>query len=107
MGDGLKKPSDTKKATVKKKTASKKADELVSAIEVRLDIYENLVHTALPGVTKIVVENLGGGDVYASTSSVKLDSKNLIIPGKTKEFKADSVILCSASRPLVRVSQFK
>lgn len=98
---------ETKKVASKKKATSKKEDKLLDSIEIRLNIYENLVHPALPGASKIVVENLGGGDVYASSTSVKFDAENLIAPDGIKEFKGNSVVLCSASRPLVRISQFK
>lgn len=76
--------------------------------EITLFVYQNRVIGLIPGVKRVLVENLEGGDVYIDPISASMAKINKVTPGESKEFTGvDKLIATSASMPRIRVSQWK
>jgi hypothetical protein len=72
-------------------------------IDIKLTIHE-IRPIAIPEGTKIVIENLGGGDLYVGNEVISYAPDSLIAVGDRKEFVGgETIILTSASRPTFRV----
>jgi hypothetical protein len=83
-------------------------DAPISVFEAQLNIYESKVVAVPEGAKRIIVENVGGGDLYVDTIAFQYDPKYRVAPGASKEFKgAKNILIGSASRPLVRVTFLK
>lgn len=82
--------------------APKSERELVAQFDIQLKIHQMEVLSLFPETRSILVENLDGGTVLIGEDKEPLES------GKSKDFEGlDHLILRSASRPTVRVKQFK
>jgi hypothetical protein len=82
--------------------------EVALTYDVKLSIYEKRILDVPAGTAKVVVENLGGGDLYVDANAISYSSNALIAIGASKEFSGVSkLFVSSASRPTFRVSIFK
>lgn len=80
---------------------------LVSEKNYQLNISERKIVICLNNSKKVVVENLGFGDVYVGSESVELTGNFLVRHGEEKVFKdVESLVMLATSRPTVRVKQF-
>ncbi|GEA16752.1 hypothetical protein E308F_29980 [Moorella sp. E308F] len=85
-----------------------KSLEEVSVREVKLGVSELLVVDILPEVRQVVVENLGGGDVYVDPKAIAFTPDKCVAPGGKVVFEGvKKVFLEATSRPVVKISQFK
>ncbi|MEK5060941.1 MULTISPECIES: hypothetical protein [unclassified Paenibacillus] len=82
-------------------------DEPLVAYDYQLRLYENKIIGVHPEAKRVVITNLGAGDLYSDVDMVSFDPADRIAPGESKEFKgAVKVFVRSASRPTVRIEQF-
>lgn len=82
--------------------------ELVRQEKFRMNLLELFVVDLIPNVKRVVVKNLGGGDLYVSDSELKYDESDLVRPNTEKGFEnPNMVIMYSFSRPLVVIEQYK
>lgn len=82
-------------------------DKLIYSEEIQLKIYESVRLPVLSGAKRVVVENIGVGEAFVDSISIKYDPKYKLRPGESKEFtKVSQIFLGSASRPTLRISMF-
>jgi hypothetical protein len=80
----------------------------VGDVELKLQIHENKVIPVPKDIKKVVVTNLGGGDLYVSALGMSFSSENLLQVGEEKEFiGAERLFVGTASRPKFRISNYK
>lgn len=61
-----------------------------------------------PNTKRVVVENLGGGDLYVGTTNIDFIAENLVRIGETKEITDVNAFYVGAlSRPFFRISHFE
>ncbi len=97
------KPADEKEQDVEE------AGEVVSEITLQLAIYNKVVYNTKHKGAKLVVENLGYGDVYVSTEDdVRVgDESQRLLFKESKELKADRLYMLAGSQPVVQVLEIK
>lgn len=82
-------------------------DEPLVAYDYQLRLFENKIIGVHPEAKRVVITNLGAGDLYSDVDAVSFDPADRLVPGDSKEFKgASRVFVRSASRPTVRIEQF-
>lgn len=82
------------------------AEPLV-AYDYQLRLFENKIISVHPQAERVVITNLGEGDLYSDVDAVSFDPADRLAPGDSKEFRgASRVFVRSASRPTVRIEQF-
>lgn len=82
------------------------AEPLV-AFDYHLRLYENKIISVHPQAKRVVITNLGEGDLYSDVDAISFAPADRLEPGASKEFKgANKVFVRSASRPTVRIEQF-
>lgn len=88
-------------------SAQKVEGKLLYFKEMQLKIYESVCLPVVSGTKRVVVENIGMGDAFVDSISVKYDPKYKLSPGERKEFiNVSRLFLGSASRPMLRISMF-
>lgn len=62
----------------------------------------------LPNTKRVVVENLGGGELYVGTENLEFVLENLVKIGETKEITGGTPFFVGApGRPFYRISHFE
>jgi hypothetical protein len=90
---------------VKQETTETVEAVAISTTEFKMEVSVLKVVPKEVKASKVVVSNLGFGDVYASIDAQVIDSGELVSAGESKEFDCD-VFLYSYSRTKIRVEQF-
>lgn len=84
------------------------AEEPIVEYEMQMGIHEPKVIKVHPLAKRVVITNVGGGEVLATADPTgKFVADDKIIPGEANEFESPrALVVRSASRPIIKISQF-
>lgn len=112
----------TKKTAQAKKTQEEVVTEEVKEVKATKKVVEPFlvfegqttvssrrnVFSFQPNTKRVVVENIGGGDLYVGTTNIHFTKENLVRVGETKEITGVTTFYVGAlSRPSYRISHFE
>lgn len=100
---------ETKEILVTKESKEvKKASEPILVFEGQTQVSSRRnVFSFQSNTKKVIVENIGGGDLYVGTTNINFTQENLVRVGETKEITDVSTFYVGAlGRPFYRISHF-
>lgn len=73
---------------------------------IKLRVHDTRVINLYPTSSKVVIENLGGGDAYVSGDVLRLSIKDVVRPGGKKVIEnTNAIIVRASSRPTLKITQ--